>query len=110
MKVRGVGTAEVIVVQGGADEAHMNTRHDEQYWEEMAAEAEAGGFRPVPGGKHLTGEAAAAAGRAIIQQGYGTTDPDELHQIITGHPSLSVRPAGVSGRSPKRQVRARADR
>lgn len=80
----------------------MNTYHDEQRWEEMAAEAEANGFRPVLGGEHLTGEAAAVAGRAIIQQGYGTTDPDELRQIITGRLSLSVRPDGAVGRSPKR--------
>lgn len=73
----------------------MNTRHDEQHWAEMAAKAEAGEFRPTPGGEHLTGEAAAAAGRALIQHGYG----------ITGRPSLSSRADGVSGRSPKRQVR-----
>lgn len=87
----------------------MNTRHDEQHWAEMAAKAEAGEFRPTPGGEHLTGEAAAAAGRALIQHGYGTTDPNKLHRIITGRPSLSSRADGISGRSPKRQVRLPQD-
>lgn len=86
------------------------TNHDDQYWEQLAQDAENGRMTPDPTREALHGEAAAEAGRAMLREVFGTDDLDAIsdEDLRRGRPALGKQTNGEAGESPMLRLRVPA--
>jgi len=75
----------------------MTRRLDDEHYRELAAAAERGDLKPIPG-TEVHGEAAAAFGREVLMWATSTDNIDDARRVALGRPPLGVRANEASWR------------
>lgn len=74
------------------------------YWDELAQDMEDGNYTTDPA-QTVTGEAAAAEGKAMLRAAFGTDDLEQIEAVRRGRPTLERQAAGQAGESKMLRVR-----